>query len=313
MKTISERFRNSQKQCGLVSSDNIPRNTNNIPRNIPRNIPKNIPKIANNILPRNIHFSPLNILSQVKNVQYEDDIYLDEDNIEDIPRVCKKMPELSENTKKFPEELLPIYVISIRRQRYESLKQRLGPWSVYIQRWPSFNGNHLKNKNVALEWQKAGRLPAFCRLRRGELGCYHSHVTAWKNIVDNNLPYGVIFEDDVDLSYFTDFSVFYAAMEQIKTKNLPWDLLYLGHTKRTTNHNRVAVNLSIPVQCQCLFAYVITLNGAQTLLKYIMPYKEPVDMLTIRLGNQKIIRHLSIEPSLFQQVDEKNSDTSRIR
>lgn len=38
-----------------------------------------------------------------------------------------------------------------------------------------------------------------CSLTKGEIGCFLSHVSLWKKIIDNNLSYMAIFEDDIYL------------------------------------------------------------------------------------------------------------------
>ena len=39
------------------------------------------------------------------------------------------------------------------------------------------------------------------RLAPGEIGCFLSHLHIWKKIINDNLPYALIFEDD---TYFCD-------------------------------------------------------------------------------------------------------------
>ena len=45
-----------------------------------------------------------------------------------------------------------------------------------------------------------------CSLTKGEIGCFLSHVSLWKKIIDNNLSYMAIFEDDI---YLGDDASFY--------------------------------------------------------------------------------------------------------
>ena len=38
------------------------------------------------------------------------------------------------------------------------------------------------------------------KITKGELGCFMSHISIWQKMIDSNIPYSVIFEDDVVLS-----------------------------------------------------------------------------------------------------------------
>ena len=36
-------------------------------------------------------------------------------------------------------------------------------------------------------------------LTKGEFGCFFSHLQAWEHMVDNNIKYGIVFEDDAKM------------------------------------------------------------------------------------------------------------------
>lgn len=54
--------------------------------------------------------------------------------------------------------------------------------------------------NVAVPLAEKMKLNIHCdRIAKGELACFMSHVSLWKKMVDENIPYMAIFEDDIFL------------------------------------------------------------------------------------------------------------------
>lgn len=65
------------------------------------------------------------------------------------------------------------------------------------------------------------------RLSRNEVGCFLSHKTCWRKIVDDKLPYAVIVEDDVHLDKgLVELSTHYIPQLELVDPN--WDVLFLG-------------------------------------------------------------------------------------
>jgi GR25 family glycosyltransferase involved in LPS biosynthesis len=60
--------------------------------------------------------------------------------------------------------------------------------------------------------------------KHGKQGCSLSHFDVWKDIVDNSIPYAIIFEDDVE--FHKDF----ATLAPTYWLNTPkdFDVLYMG-------------------------------------------------------------------------------------
>jgi glycosyl transferase family 25 len=115
-------------------------------------------------------------------------------------------------------------------------------------------------------------------MTRGELGCYLSHVRAWRAIVDEQLDYAVILEDDILLQ-----DGIQRGLEAITNIQQPWDLIKLAESpvKRKAVHQ-------IPVDDFSLITYnkvpsrtcaqVVSFSGAKKLLARSININRPIDI-----------------------------------
>ena len=78
---------------------------------------------------------------------------------------------------------------AVRRQSITSQCQKLGLDYQVIE---AVDGSRLSDSDMA---EKVRAYPE-CHLTRGEIGCALSHQKIYQTIIDNNLPYALILEDD---------------------------------------------------------------------------------------------------------------------
>lgn len=116
------------------------------------------------------------------------------------------------------------------------------------------------------EWARHGN-PKFARnhnfttLHKGEQGCFLSHINVWVDVINKNIPYAIIFEDDVLFHKdWTSLSKYYF---DITPKN--WDILFMGAQIEGFSNS-----LIVKKPVYCLHAYIITLEGARRLYKYLL-------------------------------------------
>jgi hypothetical protein len=200
----------------------------------------------------------------------------------------------------FPEQLLPIFAISIRYERYQHLLARLGPWAKHVQYWPGTYGDKIDRDKLISDGVVVASAfrPNEPYLRRGEIGCYDAHLRLWKHIAENKIQRALILEDDADIQYSENvpkrISKFFADIQRL---DLKYDLLYLGHNDyNPPTHLYPETEIGVPSKCQGLFSYVVTFEGVQKLIKVALPMGPPVD---IRIMDEiKYIRQLSMEPRL---------------
>jgi hypothetical protein len=112
----------------------------------------------------------------------------------------------------------------------------------------------------------------------GKQGCFLSHVALWQEILDLNLPFACIFEDDVV------FHRHWAQLAPTAFTFTPQDyyLLYMGNMIITPGPGLVR---QTPVYCT--HAYVITREGAARLRPLLLDDPEGVGSIDIMLYRQQ--------------------------
>lgn len=106
------------------------------------------------------------------------------------------------------------------------------------------------------------------QLSRGAVGCYLSHLKAYKYISESDKPYGIIFEDDVNIS-----RDFYYKLNIILSK-IPnnWDVLLLGcHCLKCKKHD-VYSDVSKFILLHC---YIVKKEAAKFLFDTLN--KKPIE------------------------------------
>ena len=134
-------------------------------------------------------------------------------------------------------------------------------------------------------------------LSPGELGCYFSHRSLLKNIVQKEIQVSLIFEDDVVLS--KEFKI---VLESLLDCNYPWELIrFLGKPKITQLMQRKILKVHKDFYLTRLatspggaYAYLISYSGAKKLLRSMkrvtcpndtimgLPWRSGLDVLTIQ-------------------------------
>jgi GR25 family glycosyltransferase involved in LPS biosynthesis len=112
------------------------------------------------------------------------------------------------------------------------------------------------------------RHPTFNRdfdIYPGTFGCFLSHLTLWKYIIDHEIPYAFVFEDDIEFhsEWMRLGPEYYRHMPPTEA----YDILYLGSQFETHQRMPSAID-SVPVFCT--HAYAMPLAGVRRLYKYIL-------------------------------------------
>jgi len=206
------------------------------------------------------------------------------------------------NLSWFPE-FSAAFAISIRMPRWQSMRARLDKWATHVERWPGTDGSYIDKE----DWIKKGILAPESKLRRGEIGCYDSHIKIWETIVTRKLSMTLIMEDDANMEYTrVCYNKIRAGLDE--AKKFQWDLLYIGRCKPDSNHKQLSSTMMRPKGYNCLFAYVLTLEGAKKLLSRARPYTIPVDVFVANMHDSNIIDAIAVHPTVFHVVPAR-SDT----
>lgn len=162
---------------------------------------------------------------------------------------------------------IPAFVINLKRRvdRYQSFNERFRGYDKILRMEfiEAIDGLQLRLEDVV----KISR--NFCNMKIGEAGCILSHRLCWSRIVDENLQYAIIFEDDARPYGY------YGLVESLVSSDMPhnFEVIYLGvwtaydqekHLKMLASSERIA---KYPWRRQAYtYAYVLSLEGAKKLL-----------------------------------------------
>lgn len=91
----------------------------------------------------------------------------------------------------------------------------------------------------------------YFQINAGAIGCYVSHYLLWNHIIDNDIPYSLILEDDVDAE----------SVKHLLSSNIILDdLEFIQLSKRIRYHNRFLFDGGE--------SYILSLSGAKKLVEF---------------------------------------------
>lgn len=173
----------------------------------------------------------------------------------------------------------PVYVINMdkSKHRLELAKTRIREAGFEnIQRLPAIDATD--NTILKQEWDSYGaprfdlqRDPEFMKYT-GKQGCFLSHVKLWREMIQNQIPWAIVFEDDI---------MFHPKWKEISAyyfRNTPhdWEMLYMGCQMDFESEYHIEQG---PVYCT--HAMVITLACAKALYDTLASYGRQHGVYTI--------------------------------
>ena len=96
-----------------------------------------------------------------------------------------------------------VFVINLDKStdRLALCQQNLERLGIDFERIPAVYGKDLSEQQVVDFYDRAANQKGYKKdLNTGELGCYLSHIKCWQKIVDEQLDFALILEDDFVLS-----------------------------------------------------------------------------------------------------------------
>lgn len=175
----------------------------------------------------------------------------------------------------------PSYVINLAENtvRMDNSTRQLTAQRIPFERINAVNGWTLSESEISLVYDAvANRRLAKYPLVRSEIGCYLSHVTAWRRIAENESTGGFIFEDD-----FLAAEDLADVLRRLCEDNRNWDMVKLfsfDQTPRTVARRRLDPKHEIVVPFRipsCTIGYGLTREAACHLSKRAIPFFRPVD------------------------------------
>jgi len=153
-----------------------------------------------------------------------------------------------------------------------------------------------------LELEKTGHRKHHYDLSRGAVGCYLSHLSIYKKLVNSNYKYGIIFEDDSEM--IEDF--YNNIIDGLNKIPDNWDIFLLGHIciKCDINSEYTKVH-----RFWGTHSYIIKKESAAKLLKYLdKPLSKQIDADMSLLVKRGIINIYALNKSLAMQSTNFYSD-----
>jgi glycosyl transferase, family 25 len=140
------------------------------------------------------------------------------------------------------------------------------------------DGARLSPEGVEQAYARRRFRPAYpFPLTRTEVGVFLSHRVAWRRIVDDDLDFAFIFEDDAQI----DPSVFAELVDFVTLERPAWDYVLLPAKpiqNGTPVVRRGALALTRPdVPPLRAIAQVVSLAAAKRLLDCTLPFDRPID------------------------------------
>lgn len=175
---------------------------------------------------------------------------------------------------------IPCFIINLARSesRLKKMTAALADMNIEFRRIEAVDGEFLGASEVASFYDSNHTDVYYKHLNNGEIACYLSHRKAWQIMVDEQLPFAVILEDDITL---TDGLVH--VMETVSQLPTDWDYIKLAEqpvkrkavdSQEFASLQRVIYNKLPARTC----AQVVSLAGAHKLLNHSQRIFRPIDI-----------------------------------
>ncbi|MBO1897883.1 glycosyltransferase family 25 protein [Shewanella sp. BF02_Schw] len=182
-------------------------------------------------------------------------------------------------------------------ERFTFMDEQLKQLGIEYQRISAVYGKDLHDIDIAKVYDPQTNLQKYDKkLNLGEIGCYLSHVQCWQMIIEQQLDYALILEDDSILD-----PALMTVIQHINNLSADWDYIKLCHGRKPKGivksivlDERFSLStcLKLPASTrgQC-----VSFAGAQKLLATAYPIARPVD-IDIQFWFEKQLRCFVVRP-----------------
>ncbi|WP_196140586.1 glycosyltransferase family 25 protein [Aliikangiella sp. G2MR2-5] len=218
-----------------------------------------------------------------------------------------------------------VFLINLDRstERLEISQKLLREQGIPYERISAVDGQTLGAGQIKDIYQFDDFQTYYKKLNAGEVGCYLSHRKVWQRIIDDNLDFAVILEDD-----FAQCSSLKSAIALIAKLPRAWDYIKLAEHSRKRrfisqrNFEQICIGIYDKIPARTL-AQAVSMRGAQKLLAQSKQIKRPVD-IDIQYWWEKDILALGISPAVVTprenevsqidlSADRNSADKSRLK
>ncbi len=163
------------------------------------------------------------------------------------------------------------WVINLERckDRWKKTKNRLHAIGIEPKKWAA---SDKYSKEIKEEYKKLKGLKIGMSI--GVFACYVSHKKLWEYLYKIEVPYAIIFEDDI---VFGD-NIKQKDIINIIKNSIGFNIIFLGYT--CPNRPLFSDQYVVEGGGTCLHAYVVSRKGLENLLKLKHDFSFPIDKLT---------------------------------
>lgn len=178
--------------------------------------------------------------------------------------------------------LWPVHVINLAANsaRLDAVRALLDSRGIPFTRLDAVDGRALPPEEIARVYDaRRNARDARQPLVPAEIGCYLSHMKAWRRIAEDEAPGGFIFEDD----FAATEALVPVLLALSEDRTGDWDMakLFTLHPDVTLSGERPLASgarIGIPYRVPtCLIGYALTREAARRLLDRAVPFFRPVD------------------------------------
>ena len=168
---------------------------------------------------------------------------------------------------------------------------------------PAVDGSRLRREEIERLFRRALHRPRYpFALSKAEIGCFESHRQAWRQIVDRDLDYGLIVEDDISFKPEIFTRAFGLASQSVKDGGyirFPWrdretarEVIAQDGGCRLYRPRRIGLGM---------LAQLVSKTAARQLLMVSAPFDRPVDTL-LQMHWVTGINPLSVFPNSLNEI-----------
>lgn len=194
----------------------------------------------------------------------------------------------------------------VRRQRMEAEFEKFG---IKAERLNAIRWTELSSAEQAGYYSAALNAHQYhAKLVNGEMGCYASHLKAWRKLLDSGNGFMAVLEDDVCLT-----ESFEPAINALIKLDKAWDMVKLiGRQKEKVRSRRTLIDGFEVVEYARVpsytAGYLVSRAGAEKLLASRQPFGRPIDV-DLRFWWENQLSILGVVPGVLQ-LDETSSLTT---
>ena len=197
------------------------------------------------------------------------------------------------------------FVINLEkdRARREAVRSQLERLNLSYEFFPGVLGSALSQGELAECYNDRKARWLLCKsLTPAEIGCAFSHLKVYKEIIERDLEYALVLEDDVTLP--VDMHAVLGEIQRVKGTGRP-QVILLSPAKSYKRRARVGIlggkyDVAAFKEGTFTSSYIVTKSAASALLKELYPIGDVADCWN-RLNRYGVVNISVIEPPLIEQ------------